>query len=120
MKCTHQILVSEFFPGNSLVTREVASLLIDRIETMPYRDVIVDFSNIQFISRSFADQFHKEKIRLWENGQKELVVENAEHDVFEMLKAVSKTQNVKDRNYSFYPSIHFQSRRSLKEYLEYI
>lgn len=118
MNCTHKIIVSEHYNRNSLVTREVAIALMSIVKSYPYYDVEIDFSNIDFISRSFADQFHKEKIQLWESNDKNVVVINAHDDVLSMFQAVSKTQNAYGRSYSSYPLLNFQTRRSLKNYLE--
>jgi len=118
MKCTSQISVSNFFHKDSLVTREVASLLMKKISECPWEKVHVDFSGITFISRSFADQFHKEKIDLFENGEKEVICDNMLHDVKEMFKAVCKTQEAWDREYNLYPVLHFTTRRSLIDYLQ--
>jgi len=92
-------------------------LLVEKVINTPCYYVEVDFSGISFISRSFADQFHKEKMKLWESGEREISIINAQHDVWEMLKTVSKTQKVTDRQEQEYPVINFESRRSLKEYL---
>ena len=86
MNCLHPILVSEYFNQNNLVTREYATLLIEKVMNAPCDVIELDFSNITFISRSFADQFHKEKVSLWESGKKEIHVINAERDVCENSK----------------------------------
>ena len=117
MTCTHPILVSDYFNHHNLVTREYAILLIEKVTNTPCDVIELDFSGISFISRSFADQFHKEKMHLWEIGKKEIIVINAEPDVCEMLKTVSKTQDSKNRVFEPYPHLQFQSRRFLKEYL---
>ena len=99
------------------MTREVASKFMDKVRETGCYEVEVDFSGIDFISRSFADQFHKEKIELWESGKKNVIVTNAHDDVFSMFQAICKTQKEVNRNYESYPVIHFQTRRSLENYL---
>ena len=115
--CTHPILVSEYFNQHNLVTREYATLLIEKLTDTPCGVIELDFSGISFISRSFADQFHKEKMHLLEIGKKEIAVINAEPDVWEMLKTVGKTQTSNNRVFEPYPHLQFQSRRFLKKYL---
>jgi hypothetical protein len=115
--CTHPILVAEYFKNHNLVTREYATLLIEKATSTLSGLIELDFSGISFVSRSFADQFHKEKINLWETEKKEIIVINTEPDVSEMLKTVSKTQSSNNRVFESYPHLQFQSRRFLKEYL---
>ena len=117
MNCAHPILVSDFFNHNNLVTRETAILLIEKAISTHCSYIEIDFAGISFISRSFADQFHKEKLKSWEQCNKEIVVVNAHHDVLEMFKAVSKTQHNEDRLFEEYPKVRFENRRSLKQYL---
>lgn len=120
MNYTHKILASEISSQHTMVSREMASIFVNKIKNLPWHRVEIDFSNVSFISRSFADQFHKEKMTLWETGEKEIVVINAQADVLEMFKAVSKTQNAVNRNFEGYQLIEFTSRRSLKEFLQAI
>ena len=117
MDCTHPILVTEIFHHNSLVTREAAMLLIEKIKASNCNSIEIDFLGITFISRSFADQFHKEKLKLWAAGEKTVLVKNVHNDVHLMLNAVSKTQIEKGRVFVEYPTFQFENRRSLKEYL---
>ena len=117
MFSAHPILVSEYFNHRNLVTREYAIMLIEKATNTPVGAIEFDFLGISFISRSFADQVHEEKMRLWETDKKEIIVVNAEPDVCEMLKTVGKTQNSNNRIFDRYPHLQFQSRRLLKEYL---
>ncbi len=102
---------------HSLVTREAADFLFEQINLDTFYCVEIDFGEIQFISRSFADQFHKRKIELWENNTKEIIVENTHNDVLQMFKAVSRTQDRAIRETTNYPVVQFTTRRSLKEFL---
>lgn len=117
MNCNIQIKVSSLFPHDTLVTREVASLLFSYIEDVACNYIEADFSDIFYISRSFADQFHKEKIKFWESRQKEIVVVNANDDVFKMFQAVSKTQN-SSRASQHIPIIQLTGRKTLKDFLQ--
>jgi len=118
MNCNSKINVIDLIDQHSLVTREAATLLISKILKHTCCDKIeLSFEGVTFISRSFADQFHKAKIDLCENKQIELIV-LSENDVYEMLKAVSKTQKEYVRDYQVIPKLSFTNRRSLINYLE--
>ena len=116
--CTHEILVRQFFSHHDLVTREAATAIMQSVKEHPCDVVNLDFAGIDFISRSFADQFHKEKMLLWENGEKEIIVLNAHNDVFQMFNAVANTQTSDNSAYKSFSRLNFESMRSLKEYLQ--
>jgi hypothetical protein len=109
--------VSKLLDNNKLLTRETALELFQHVAETNCYTVELDFSDIEFISRSFADQFHKEKIRFFENQEKEVVVTKSNQEVIEMFVAVSKTQNKKERNHSEVLVIDFSSRKTIKEFL---
>jgi hypothetical protein len=52
--------IASIFKTNKLLTRESATDLFKLIALKQASKIYVDFENINFISRSFADQFHKE------------------------------------------------------------
>ncbi len=53
----------------------------------------LDFAEVDYISRSFADEFHANKIQLATDTQKTIIVTNANDEVMNILQAVAKTQN---------------------------
>lgn len=76
----------------TLDSREAATRLADMVrEYSGDRQVELDFSGIEFMSRSFADQFHKE-LYLHDDDSFEIVIKNADAAIINMLNAVSKTQ----------------------------
>ncbi len=76
----------------TLDSREAASRLADLVRQYSNCEQIeLDFSGIEFMSRSFADQFHKE-LYLNESDAFEIVIKNASAPIIQMLDAVSKTQ----------------------------
>jgi hypothetical protein len=119
MNCQSHIRVADYFHHQKLVTREVAEELAERIASVQCYFVFVDFSGIDFISRSFADQFHKEKLRLWEAGLKEVSIEGASQAVLEMFKAVSQSAEGKAvRHTRVIPIVQRTDRATLKQFLE--
>ncbi|WP_118193389.1 hypothetical protein [Albibacterium indicum] len=75
----------------TLDTREFASKLVDMIKEEGECKVELDFTDIIFMSRSFADQFHKE---LYSSDHTiDISIKNADVSILDMLRAVSNTQN---------------------------
>ena len=58
------------------------------------RVLVMDFEGVEFISRGFADQFHKDRLSFQERTGVQVEIENASPDVQHMLQVVSRTQDV--------------------------
>ena len=88
--------------NKSLDTRDQAQILFERLESYcpNCNDLVIDFSGIDFMSRSFADQFHKEKIRLQEMRHIIVSIENEVPQIHSILNSVSKTQKTMKRESS--------------------
>ena len=79
----------------TLDSREAATRLAEIVsEYSSSKYIELDFRGIEFMSRSFADQFHKE-LCLHEDHAFEIVIKNAEASIIHMLDAVSKTQTTR-------------------------
>lgn len=109
---TAKISVSEAL-GTTLSTREQATRLFSQIGDCSNR-VIVDFSKVSYISRSFADQFYKDFLRL--NKVMMIQTVNGNQVVCDMLNAVVKTQK-KRSDPRTYRIQAFSSKEDLKKYL---
>ena len=74
--------------ATKISSRDIVDLLKDRILELHSSSVVLDFSDVQFISRSAAHELLliKETFRL---SNKELIFENANADVTEMLRIVA-------------------------------
>jgi len=103
--------------GATIHTREAMAVMLREIKKNPCNQVDLDFTGVEFISRSFADQFHEEKARLAEITGKEMIVTNANESVIDMLQAVSRTQNKSSRNLSNIPVYQYSDRNSLERFL---
>ncbi|MCO6481275.1 MAG: DUF4325 domain-containing protein [Flavobacteriales bacterium] len=56
-------------------------------------EVVLDFSGVEFISRGFADELHKARIRFQDERNLPVVLEQLNEEVQHMLSAVARTQN---------------------------
>mgnify|MGYP001170080473 CR=1 FL=1 len=77
--------------GHSPNYRNSASVLFAELEP-GLAEVILDFAGVDFISRGFADQLHKERLRVQAGSKVQVLLENVSEDVRLMMAAVAKTQ----------------------------
>lgn len=102
--------------GTSLNTREGAIDLSNLISALNVPLVELDFKEVEFMSRSFADQFYKEKLKLQENHIS-VYVKNANQEIESILNTVSNTQNKKDRTFNEIQVIRFKSVNEMSNFL---
>lgn len=105
--------------GHTLDSREAAIKLF-RLLPRDQKDIILDFSAIVFMSRSFADQFHKESRKLLSDKHLHISILNAPNQVIDILDAVAKTQKTKDRAAFNLPIYSFSKLDQLTGYLQAI
>lgn len=55
-------------------------------------EVVLDFSGVEFISRGFADELHKTRLRFQSERNVPVVLDHVNEAVQEMLSAVARTQ----------------------------
>jgi len=65
-----------------------------------YGDITLDFSDVIFMSRSFADQFHKEKLKWCNTSSVPIYIMNEIDQIHDILKAVSRTQKTSKKELS--------------------
>ncbi len=90
--------------NKSLDTRDQAQILFESLSNHcpDCNDLVIDFSGIEFMSRSFADQFHKERINFQETRHIHVFIENEVSQIHAILNSVSKTQkNVQRKSNTF-------------------
>ncbi|MEX2589239.1 MAG: hypothetical protein WD334_03480, partial [Chitinophagales bacterium] len=100
-----------------LNSREAAIMIFDEIKQKNLSSVEFDFTDVEFMSRSFADQFYKESNKVENNTAVQIVVSNATEAVRNVLHTVAKTQNKTNRSYNKLPVFKFSNASSLKDYL---
>lgn len=114
---TNQIHIDVFAKlGETLNTREAATLLFVCVVENYAKSVVFDFSRVEFMSRSFADQFHKERMKLKEELGLMIDLKDASESVRKMLVTVEATQNKLNRFYTELPVFRFSNDR-IEEYL---
>jgi len=116
MKVVNTIAVSDF-AAKTLNTREAARAILALVEEMPCKVNEIDFAGIEFMSRSFADEFHKEKIRLQEKFLIRIDILNAATEVVQILHRVANTQDVKERKKFEVPVYKFREPEFVYNYL---
>ena len=103
--------------GNSVHTRESSKILMNLIEQNQCDSIELDFSQVDYISRSFADQFYADKMNYTVKLKKNIIVSNANETVIHMLKAVAKTQNKKPNTFLNIPIYKYSSQSLLENFL---
>ncbi|MBN8703789.1 MAG: DUF4325 domain-containing protein [Bacteroidetes bacterium] len=116
MKAVLHILVSEEL-SDLLNTREAATELINSIRKNPCSIVELDFSNVEFMSRSFADQLYKEQQEVQKELKVVIHIVNANEEIINMLRAVKLTQNIVNRAYTQIPVYKYTDASMLRNYL---
>lgn len=116
MNCETTIQVAEIL-GNTVHTRDAARQLLQVVADNPCQQAELDFLDVQYISRSFADQFHADKLELAAAQQKTIIVTNANEAVVNMLQAVARTQDKTYRNPGNLPVLRYSNWSQLENFL---
>jgi hypothetical protein len=116
MNCYSTIRVYELF-GSSIHTREASSILMHRVQNDPCDHIELDFSSVDYISRSFADQFHFDQIKLTNELQKTIIIANASDAVTNMLQVIAKSENNINRKTEKVPVYKYSSQHQLENFL---
>jgi len=78
-----KVLLSEEF-GSNIFTRSTISSFFEKINKSKDKEIVLDFSSIDFISRSCADEYIKRK----QDSKKKIVEANMSKEVCSMFNAV--------------------------------
>lgn len=114
----HSTILVQDLAGTSLHTREVAKLILQAVAAEPFDQVELDFSGIDFISRSFADDFHFNRLRLQADQHKRVTVTHAAPEVAQILQAVTRVKRpAVELGRSRIPVLRFDNRKDLNYYL---
>jgi len=103
--------------GHSIHTREASDILIQQVEQKSEKTVELDFSKVEYISRSFADQFYFDKEQTASHTGKIIIVSNADKPIAQMLSAVSRTQSKKSGDMGKIPVFKFHSFKQIQNFL---
>lgn len=89
-----KIFYIEEFLGSDLMSRPLAGDFYEYVRGTGEKDVVIDFSGVNFATRSFMDEFYNLFLKL-ENKEFNPSVQNMTSDIEAVLKAVMSTQNQK-------------------------
>lgn len=106
--------------GAMLNTRDEACRLFDIAKQLSTQTQIItfDFEGVDFMSRSFADEFYKISRQTEQIANSSIVVINTELQIAKILQAVSRSQNSADRKINNKRTIlTFTSNDRLSDYL---
>ncbi len=78
-----KILLSQEF-GNNIFTRKTISAFFEKVNLKKEAEIVLDFKGIEFISRSCADEYLKQK----ELSKKKIIERNMSKEVCSMFNAV--------------------------------
>jgi len=78
-----KILLSQEF-GNNIFTRKTISAFFEKINSQKEAEIVLDFKGVDFISRSCADEYLKQK----EESNKKIIERNLSKEVCSMFTAV--------------------------------
>ncbi|MFZ1664271.1 MAG: hypothetical protein WAU08_02560 [Flavobacteriales bacterium] len=79
--------------------------------------IVIDFTGVEFISRGFADQLHKESKRFMERCSSMLCMENVNPDVQRMMQIVALTQTERDSRKLNIPILRVKNSMELERAL---
>ncbi len=91
--------------GETLDTRDAAMVLAQEIAEANVRSVILDFDEVAFLSRSFADQLIKERVKLFSLKGATTQLINMEDRLVDVFQAVTRTQEKVNLRRDF-PVVH--------------
>ena len=91
-----KILLSQEF-GNNIFTRNTISAFFEKINSQKEAEIVLDFKGVDFISRSCADEYLKQK----EKSSKKVVEANMSKEVCLMFNAVQNQYEKKGITISF-------------------
>jgi hypothetical protein len=86
------IYIAELFDSQSLVTRQAARDLFNKISTTTASNISLDFSMINFASRSFFDELNNSQSKLKLLG-KQVEFQNLNDVLSSLLQIVKSTAN---------------------------
>lgn len=103
--------------GETIHTREASHALLSLVSENACDNIELDFTGVKYISRSFADQFHSDKIELATKKPLIIIVTNAGEEVISMLQAVARTQSKFYREHASLPVYRYSTWDQLENFL---
>lgn len=110
-----KIRVRDYF-SESISSRDAIALLFNR-KFEPEQTIIVDFSDIVFITRSATHQLIKEIERLEERFKCRVVMESLHPEILSMLKIVRESHSYSSKQNSEVQQVFFKTSSELNQFL---
>lgn len=109
----HIILQEKF--GETLNTRENVNDLFSQLKSSlsNKKNIVLDFTDVTFMSRSFADQL----VKVINSSNFQIELMNMNLDIQEMYRIVQKTQKDNNRKTYNVPILRFSTQKQLENYL---
>ncbi len=105
--------------GSTLNAREALYEIFKGIDFNNIKAVHIDFTGVEFMSRSFADEFFKYRQTLESEKNIKFILINSNKDISNILKAVSNsnTEGNLKRKFNKFNHIQFTNQEALSNYL---
>lgn len=105
--------------GTTLNTREATYLVFKAIDLGNTKTIQLDFSGVEFMSRSFADEFYKYRRTLETENNIQIVLVNMNKDLSQMLQAVTNSNTIGKLEIETmkFNHIKFKTQEELSKYL---
>lgn len=113
---TASVIVVKNKVGSNPNYRDSAELLFTDVPGTA-QELVLDFSDVEFVSRGFADELHKARLRYQAEHQVAVVLENVNGTVQQMLSAVARTQSGKSTLEIAIPVIRVKNVEELERML---
>lgn len=113
----NNIIDISLFAGSELKSRATVSKIIAIVDHSCEKNIVFDFSNVKFATRSFLDEFYNTFLN---NNDKGVIVEviNMSENVASLLKSVKSTQNKSKSHFSLTNKVlRFSSVSEINRYL---
>lgn len=99
--------------SNIISSRTSIELIKSEIEKKSDTEVVIlDFNNVEVISRSFAHE-----LVLFLNSNLSIEISNTNEPVTAIIEAVKKTRGLRKKTYDNIPIVHFNSNGELFDFL---
>lgn len=111
----HIAVAKEF--DKTLNSREAAAKLIDMMRAGALSEIELDFSDVEFMSRSFADEYIKGATAVVKQLNASISLLNANEEILRIIRAVSETQNKTERDYQKFSVVSYSDFKVLSDYM---
>lgn len=102
--------------SSEIHSRNQAKMILEQINTINDKKIQLNFKNVNFISRSFADELC-EVISIVSKDNKEVTFINRNSEITNILTIITKSRTLTKKNNSDSSTYQFNNISSLSEFL---